>query len=166
MILYAAYGSNLNKAQMKRRCPDSFPYTSIILKNWKLVFKGVADIEKSNNSKVLLGLYKVTNNCEKKLDVYEEYPAIYKKYYFNQEVNGEKKDIMFYVMNGIFNYAVPSQKYFEVIKEGYQNWSFKTDFLFKAGLHSISNNTLDGYKSMNWVDKNYLNKNYLRNSGS
>ena len=46
MNLYAAYGSNLNKSQMKRRCPDSSPYVGIVLKNWRLVFKGVADIEK------------------------------------------------------------------------------------------------------------------------
>ena len=164
MILYAAYGSNLNKAQMKRRCPSSLPYTGIILENWRLVFKGVADIEKSNNSSLLLGLYKITNDCEKKLDIYEEFPNIYKKYYFNQEVNGKKVNIMIYIMNNKFNYSIPSQKYFEVIKEGYENWGFKTDFLFFAGDHSIINNTVEGYRSKNWSDKSYLNKKYLRNN--
>ena len=163
MILYAAYGSNLNKAQMKKRCPDSSPYTWINLKNWRLVFKGVADIENNNNSNLLLGLYKITDNCEKKLDGYEEYPAIYKKHYFSQEVNGKKADIMLYIMNDKFSYSVPSQKYFKIIKEGYQNWGFKTDLLFIAGDHSIVNNTVEGYKSKNWSDNRVLNKKYLRN---
>ena len=165
MILYAAYGSNLNKVQMKRRCPDAMPYAGIILENWKLVFKGAADIENTNNSNLLLGLYKITRNCEKKLDIYEEYPDIYKKHYFNQKVSGKNVDIMLYVMNNKFSYSVPSQKYFEVIKEGYENWSFKTDFLFAAGYHSIINNTLEGYKSKNWIDTRFLNKKYLSNHG-
>ena len=45
MILYATYGSNLNKNQMLSRCPSSKVYKGFILKNWQLVFKGVADIE-------------------------------------------------------------------------------------------------------------------------
>ena len=165
MILYAAYGSNLNKAQMKRRCPEASAYTAISLENWRLVFKGVADIEKNNNSNLLLGLYKITKHCEKKLDIYEEYPNVYKKHYFTKKVNGKKVYIMLYIMNSKFSYSIPTLKYFEVIKEGYENWSFKSDFLFSAGYHSIKNNTLEGYKSKNWNDKSFLNENYLRSNG-
>ena len=164
MILYAAYGSNLNKAQMKRRCPDASAYTAISLENWRLVFKGVADIEKDNNSNLLLGLYKITKHCEKKLDIYEEYPNVYKKHYFTKKVNGKKVYIMLYIMNSKFSYSIPTLKYFEVIKEGYENWGFKSDSLFAAGYHSIKNNTLEGYKSKNWKDKSFLNKNYLRSN--
>ena len=46
MIFYAAYGSNLNLKQMKSRCPNSKPFGKIILNDWRLVFKGVADLEK------------------------------------------------------------------------------------------------------------------------
>ena len=46
MRLYAAYGSNLNKIQMRKRCPRSTPICSMYLQDWRLVFKGVADLEK------------------------------------------------------------------------------------------------------------------------
>ena len=93
MNLYAAYGSNLNKSQMLKRCPKSEPFGSIVLNKFKLTFKGVADIEKDNNSKILLGIYKISQKCEEALDGYEEFPNIYKKYYFNYIVNGKSKNL-------------------------------------------------------------------------
>ena len=89
MYLYAAYGSNLNKQQMAKRCPNSVPYTSIELNSYRLVFKGVADIENKKKYSILLGIYKITE-CEIALDGYEEFPNIYKKYYFNYVMNGKK----------------------------------------------------------------------------
>ena len=81
MNLYAAYGSNLNKAQMQKRCPKSKPYGAIILDEFRLVFKGVADIEKNKRYKIFLGIYKISQECEIALDGYEEFPNIYKKFY-------------------------------------------------------------------------------------
>ena len=52
MNLYAAYGSNLNKAQMQKRCPKSKPFGAIVLDEYRLVFKGVADIEKNKSYKI------------------------------------------------------------------------------------------------------------------
>ena len=43
MNLYAAYGSNLNKHQMLKRCPKSEPIGTIVLDKFRLTFKGVAD---------------------------------------------------------------------------------------------------------------------------
>ena len=60
MNLYAAYGSNLNKVQMQKRCPKSKPYGAIILDEFRLVFKGVADIEKNKRYKIFLGIYKLS----------------------------------------------------------------------------------------------------------
>ena len=39
-----AYGSNLDVLQMQSRCPESTPVGSAYFPNWKLVFRGVADI--------------------------------------------------------------------------------------------------------------------------
>ena len=98
MYLYAAYGSNLNKQQMAKRCPNSVPYTSIELNSYRLVFKGVADIENKKKYSILLGIYKITEKCEKALDGYEEFPYIYEKFYFNKKINGKAEKIMFYAM--------------------------------------------------------------------
>lgn len=163
MFLYAAYGSNLNKEQMQRRCPQSIPYDTITLKDWRLVFKGVADIEKKKGHNVYLGLYKITKDCEKQLDVYEGYPEIYGKYYICRHLKGENVKIMYYVMNKRFNYSIPTERYFKVIFRGYKNWSFNLENLYVAGKHSIDNNTFKGYKSKNWKEKKYISLEYFNN---
>ena len=37
---YIAYGSNLNVAQMRRRCPTATILATANLKGWELLFKG------------------------------------------------------------------------------------------------------------------------------
>lgn len=162
MYLYAAYGSNLNRKQMLKRCPNSSPLTSIILDNYRLVFKGVADIELKYNYKAYLGIYIITDKCEKSLDDFEDFPHIYEKQYINRIINRKKVKIMFYNMNKKFNYAIPSQKYFDVIKEGYKDWNFDIKNLKNAGKHSLENNSLNGYKSKNWQDQNFISFKYLK----
>ena len=83
-MLYFAYGSNLHHFQMKRRCKDSI-FKKMSLKNHRLTFRSkyrAADIESKKNSLVPGGLYEISKSDEKKLDVYEDYPTLYKKYYF------------------------------------------------------------------------------------
>ena len=82
MIYYFAYGSNLHHLQMKKRCPNCTFIKKIILHNYSLTFRskhGVADIEKKRDEKVYGGLYIISKSAERKLDIYEEYPALYTK---------------------------------------------------------------------------------------
>ena len=162
MLIYAAYGSNLNRHQMQIRCPASKPYFGTVLAGWKLVFKGVADIEKMPGEEVFLGLYKITNICQQALDVYEEVPKVYKKENLNLLINGKETKVITYVMTNTYKYGIPSQKYYDVIKKGYLDWNFNKNKLVEAGKHSISFNSLYGYKSKNWVD-NDINSNYIEN---
>ena len=70
---------------MKRRCKDSKFIKKINLKGYTLNFRSkyrAADIEKKNNSIVPGGLYEISKSDEKKLDVYEDFPILYKKYNF------------------------------------------------------------------------------------
>ena len=85
-MLYFAYGSNLNHFQMKRRCKDSIFFKKIILKDFRLTFRSkhrAADIERKKNSIVPGALFEISKSDERKLDIYEDYPVLYKKYYFN-----------------------------------------------------------------------------------
>ena len=43
-MIYIAYGSNMNMEQMKRRCPKATPIGKSMLKDYKLEFRGVANI--------------------------------------------------------------------------------------------------------------------------
>ena len=130
-MLYFAYGSNLNHFQMKRRCKDSKYLKKINLKGYKLNFRSkyrAADIEKKNNSIVPGGLYEISKSDEKKLDIYEDYPILYKKMYFKYYNN----KVMTYIMikKTIFRY--PTERYLNVVKQGYKDCKLDQTYLKKA----------------------------------
>ena len=120
MVYYFAYGSNLHRLQMKRRCPSCRFVKKIILHNYSLTFRskyGAADIEKKIDSKVYGALYLISKVAEKRLDVYEEYPTLYKKMYFKYQ----NKKIMTYTMVRKSKLAPPTTKYLNIIKQGYKD---------------------------------------------
>ena len=120
MIFYFAYGSNLHHLQMKRRCPNCRFMKKIILHNYSLTFRskyGAADIEKKMGKKVYGALYLISKIAEKKLDVYEEYPTLYKKMFFKY---GNKK-VMTYIMLKKTKLVSPTTRYLNVIKQGYKD---------------------------------------------
>ena len=130
-MLYFAYGSNLNHFQMKRRCKDSKFIKKINLKGYTLNFRSkyrAADIEKKNNSIVPGGLYEISKSDEKKLDIYEDYPILYKKMYFKYY----NKKVMTYIMSKKSQFKYPNEKYLNVIKQGYKDCKLDTKFLIKA----------------------------------
>ena len=130
-MIYFAYGSNLNHFQMKRRCKDSKYLKKINLKNFRLTFRSkyrAADIEPKKNSIVPGGLFEISKNDEKKLDVYEDYPILYKKIYF---IYNNKK-IMTYTMCKKTSFAFPTEKYLNVVKRGYKDCKLNKKYLTKA----------------------------------
>lgn len=128
---YIAYGSNMNIEQMSRRCPNAKPIGKTVLKNYKLVFKGVADIEKSESEEVPIVVWEITKECEKALDIYEGYPRLYRKEYVQIEINGKTELAMVYVMNYAKG-ARPSEYYYNVIKQGYKDFDINIAPLEKA----------------------------------
>ena len=130
-MLYFAYGSNLNHFQMKRRCKDSKYLKKINLKNFRLTFRSkyrAADIEAKKNSIVPGGLFKISKSDEKKLDVYEDYPILYKKIYFTYN----NKKIMTYTMCKKTSFTYPTEKYLNVVKRGYKDCKLNNKYLIKA----------------------------------
>ena len=130
-MLYFAYGSNLNHFQMKRRCKDSKFIKKINLKGYTLNFRSkyrAADIEKKNNSIVPGGLYEISKSDEKKLDIYEEFPILYEKYYFLYH----GKTVMTYTMTKKTPFKFPTERYFNVVKHGYKDCKIDQKYLKKA----------------------------------
>ena len=130
-MLYFAYGSNLNHFQMKRRCKDSVFLKKYELKNYKLNFRSkyrAADIEKKKNSIVPGALFEISKSDEKKLDVYEDFPVLYKKLYFK---NYNKK-VMTYIMSKKTQFRYPTDRYLNIIKQGYKDCNLDKKFLIKA----------------------------------
>ena len=130
-MLYFAYGSNLNHFQMKRRCKDSLFLKKMNLKDFKLTFRSkyrAADIEKNKNSLVPGGLFEISKSDEKKLDVYEDFPILYKKYYFYYY----GKKVMTYTMNKKTPFRYPTERYLNIVKQGYKDCKLNLKFLKKA----------------------------------
>ena len=130
-MLYFAYGSNLNHFQMKRRCKDSIFLKKFELKGYKLNFRSkyrAADIEKKRNSIVPGALYEITKSDEKKLDLYEDFPTLYNKMYFKYY----NQNVMTYIMNKKTQFRYPTEKYLNVIKQGYRDCKLDDKFLIKA----------------------------------
>ena len=130
-MLYFAYGSNLHHFQMKRRCKDSIFLKKIDLKNFRLTFRSkyrAADIEQSKNSFVPGGLFEISKSDEKKLDIYEDFPILYKKYYFYHY----GKKVMTYTMVKKTPFRFPSERYLNIVKRGYLDCELDQKFLKKA----------------------------------
>ena len=130
-MLYFAYGSNLNHFQMKRRCKDSVFIKKIKLKDFKLTFRSkyrAADIEPKKNSIVEGGLFKISQRDEKKLDVYEDYPILYKKYYFSYY----GKKVMTYIMTKKTSFKFPTERYLNIVKKGYKDCNLDKKYLLRA----------------------------------
>ena len=114
---------------MKRRCKDSVFLKKINLTNFKLTFRNMyADIEPKKNSIVQGALFKISKIDEKKLDVYEDYPIIYKKYYFTYY----GKKVMTYIMVKKTLFTYPSERYLNIIKRGYKDCNLDKKNLNKA----------------------------------
>lgn len=130
-MLYFAYGSNLNHFQMKKRCKDSIFLKKINLKDYKLTFRSryrAADIEYKKGSLVEGGLFEISKIDEKKLDVYEDFPNLYKKYYFYYH----EKKVMTYTMVKKSPYKFPEKKYLNMIIRGYRDCNLDKKYLIKA----------------------------------
>ena len=134
-MLYFAYGSNLNHFQMKRRCKDSIFLKKINLKNFILTFRSkyrAADIEYKKGLTVPGGLFEISKSDEKKLDLYEDFPILYKKFYFNHY----GKKVMTYTMVKKSPFKFPTERYLNVVKRGYKDCGLDKKFLTQ-GLKAI-----------------------------
>lgn len=131
--LYLAYGSNMNRAQMARRCPKAKALRAITIDDARLVFRGVADIEYHKGASVPVVLWEITAECERSLDRYEGVAGgVYEKRMIPLD-NGEQA--LTYIMrsNGV---APPSRDYYERIKQGYADFGIDPEPLDVALKHS------------------------------
>ena len=120
---YFAYGSNLNKEQMTKRTPFASSVGQAYIDGWRLVFRGVADIEPHEGSTLAVGLWNITEPDEENLDIYEGYPRLYRK----EEILG----MMTYRMNSV-EIVPPYEGYFNTILQGYRDFGLDTDLLYEA----------------------------------
>jgi len=143
--LYLAYGSNMNLGQMSRRCPTAKVVGNTMLPNWKLVFNGVASVERSKGDSVPVVVWDIQPKDEKALDIYEGWPRLYRKEMRRIRLDGKLVNAMIYIMNNVRYYSPPHTSYFNTILEGYKSAGFDTQILYEAAEQSKrkEKNTMD-----------------------
>lgn len=130
---YIAYGSNLNKKQMKIRCPTATVVGNGFLYDFALVFRIYATIEPAKGSKVPVTVWRIDEDCERNLDRYEGYPVMYHKLECDIEVECSALKAMVYVMNNdMREYQLPTGYYFNVVLEGYANMGLDEKYIYEA----------------------------------
>jgi hypothetical protein len=129
--LYIAYGSNLNLEQMARRCPTATVVGAAVMRNWRLVFNGVATIERFKGGEVSVLVWELQPDDEAALDVYEGWPRMYRKEMVRVRLDGKQVYAMVYIMNH-GRQSPPNRSYYNIIREGYVSAGFDVSILREA----------------------------------
>lgn len=138
-ILYIAYGSNLNLAQMAGRCPTAEVVGKAVLRGWRLAFRSVATIERRIGYTVPVLVWKLQPEDEQSLDRYEGWPNLYYKENLKVTLDGKRRTAMVYIMNGNSHpYSPPARSYMRTILEGYESAGFDPGILYRAAGESIT----------------------------
>jgi len=132
-MLYFAYGSNLNRRAMTRRCPRAEPVGQAHLVGYRLVFRRFADIVADRSSTVWGAVYRLTPACLRALDKYEDAPRWYRKITVPVMCDGAAMEAMAYVMTG-GDIAPPDVAYYGEIARGYADWKLDEALLRRARL--------------------------------
>ena len=144
MKYYLAYGSNLSVEQMFHRCPKAIYVGSGQIRNYRLLFRGshtgsYLTIEKKRGRKVPVLIWKVTEEDEAALDLYEGFPRFYRK----EEMEIDAKSLIdgtsigtisafVYLMDEARPLGKPTAYYYHVCEGGYERFGFDLAILEKA----------------------------------
>lgn len=151
--LYLAYGSNLNRRQMGRRCPTAEIVGKTFLRGWRLMFRGsrsgaVATVERTPGGRVPVLVWRLQPEDEKSLDIYEGWPHLYRKETLRVTVDKRRVCAMIYIMNETLHpYGTPSKGYFGTILEGYKSAGFEESALWQAVSDSMEEVKKNGQNS-------------------
>ena len=135
--LYIAYGSNLNKEQMARRCPTA-RYVGIgMVEGYELKFKGrpegaYATIDPKKGGTVPVAIWEIQPYDEFRLHQYEGYPNHYFTKNIPVKIGNHEVTGMVYIMNLRAQANRPSKHYYQTVEQGYKDCDLDTAYLEAA----------------------------------
>ncbi len=135
---YFAYGSNLSLTQMRTRCPDSQAVAAVSATRWRIAFYGggnqrwgiggVATLTQNESAVAHGALYLLTALDELAMDGFEgvAHGKYFKDETFGRHISCPKltsADVIYaYIMSNPATPNLPSHKYLDTIRQGYQDW--------------------------------------------
>jgi gamma-glutamylcyclotransferase (GGCT)/AIG2-like uncharacterized protein YtfP len=135
--LYAAYGSNMDSAQMSERCPHSPVHGTGWLEGWRLTFGGadlgwegaLATIVEDEDERVFVVLYDLADTDEEALDRWD---GVTLGYYRRLRVRVHTLDgeavAWLYVLNG-YEGGLPSARYLGILADAAEKASAPADYV-------------------------------------
>jgi len=137
MALYAAYGSNMDPAQMQERCPHSPLAGSGWLQGWRLTFGGedlgwegsLATVVEDPAGQVYVSLYDVTPHDERVLDQWEGADlGLYRKVRVRVQTLSGDQLAWVYVLDG-FEGGLPSARYLGLLADAAETAGAPDDYV-------------------------------------
>jgi gamma-glutamylcyclotransferase (GGCT)/AIG2-like uncharacterized protein YtfP len=137
VALYAAYGSNMDPAQMVKRCPHSPQAGTGWLEGWRLTFGGedigwegaLATVVEEADQRVFVVLYEVPENDEQSLDRWDGATL---GYYSKLKVRVATLEgdavAWLYVLND-YEGGLPSARYLGIVADAAQSAGAPADYL-------------------------------------
>jgi gamma-glutamylcyclotransferase (GGCT)/AIG2-like uncharacterized protein YtfP len=135
--MYAAYGSNMDPAQMARRCPHSPRRGTGWLEDWRLTFGGaelgwdgaLATVVEASGQRVFVALYEMNEADEAALDMWD---GVTLGYYRQAKVRvaTEEGDVLawLYVLNG-YEGGLPSARYLGILADAAETAGAPSDYV-------------------------------------
>jgi hypothetical protein len=143
-MLYLAYGMNTNIDQMASRCPNAVSIGRVDVPDFRLVFRGVADIEESHGDVLQTVMWDITDQCELALDMLEGFPTFYGKRYIDVTIGQKIYQAMLYQMvRDKLVYSQPGSYYQNMLEEGYQDHGLELNQIYNAEGFCEVEDTLD-----------------------
>ena len=135
--LYIAYGSNLNKEQMARRCPTARYVGTGMVEGYELKFKGrpegaYATIDPKKGGRVPVAIWEIQPYDEFRLHQYEGYPNHYFTRNIPVKIGNHEVTGMVYIMNLRAQANLPSKHYYKTVEKGYEDCGLDTAYLEAA----------------------------------
>jgi gamma-glutamylcyclotransferase (GGCT)/AIG2-like uncharacterized protein YtfP len=137
VALYAAYGSNMDSAQMAGRCPHSPQHGSGWIEGWRLTFGGeelgwegaLATVVEADAERVFVVLYDVADVDEAELDRWD---GLTLGYYRKLRVRVQTLDgdvaAWLYVLNG-YEGGLPSARYLGILADAAEQAGAPADYV-------------------------------------
>jgi len=128
---------NTNKDEMAYRCPGARALGLAVLNGYRLEFKSYATIVPNPKESVEGVLWSITESDEWALDMLEGYPEFYQKITVAVNQNDIKHIAMTYIMTPREQGHTPSDSYYSMVSEGYQQFGLSQHQLLEAKSRSI-----------------------------
>lgn len=141
--LYWAYGSNLDRGQMRQRCPGAIAEVGAVLRGYRLAFAGfsngwgggVATLARDPNGRVDGILYRVRPSDLLALDRFEGRPFLYERVRVSlTDALGRRRRAQTYAMPSPAYETAPSLAYLGTILRAYIRLGFDRRPLLAAAM--------------------------------